>query len=35
VTLRPDLIAARGGLTAEEQALMEQHPPVDGLAGPI
>jgi tRNA (guanine37-N1)-methyltransferase len=26
--LRPDLIAARGGLTGEEQRLVEEHPPV-------
>ena len=32
--LRPDLIAARGGMTADEEALMALHPPVDGLAGP-
>jgi len=31
VAFRPDLIAARGGLTAEEEALMAAHPPVDGL----
>ncbi|HMJ77659.1 MAG TPA: tRNA (guanosine(37)-N1)-methyltransferase TrmD [Iamia sp.] len=31
VAVRPDLIAARGGLTAEEETLMAAHPPVDGL----
>jgi tRNA (guanine37-N1)-methyltransferase len=31
VALRPDLIEARGGLTAEEEALMAQHPPVPGF----
>jgi tRNA (guanine37-N1)-methyltransferase len=29
---RPDLLDARGGPTDEEQALMAEHPPVDGLA---
>jgi len=29
--LRPDLLAARGGLTSEDEALMALHPPVDGL----
>jgi tRNA (guanine37-N1)-methyltransferase len=29
--VRPDLIAARGGLTAEEEALMAAHPAVGGL----
>lgn len=28
---RPDLIEARGGLTDDEQALLDEHPPVDGL----
>ncbi len=32
--LRPDLLAARGGLTVEEQGLMAEHPPVLGLLGP-
>jgi len=32
--LRPDLVAARGGLGPEDQALMAAHPPVDGLLGP-
>jgi tRNA (guanine37-N1)-methyltransferase len=31
VALRPDLIAARGGLTPEDEALMVQHPPVPGF----
>lgn len=31
VALRPDLIAARGGLTPEDEALMAAHPPVEGL----
>jgi len=28
---RPDLVAARGGLTPEEEALLEAHPPVPGF----
>jgi len=28
---RPDLIEARGGLTDDERALLDEHPPVDGL----
>lgn len=32
VARRPDLIDARGGLTDDEEALMGEHPPVDGLA---
>lgn len=28
---RPDLIESRGGLTAEEEALLAQHPPVPGF----
>lgn len=31
VAVRPDLVAARGGLTPEEEALMAQHPPVPGF----
>jgi tRNA (guanine37-N1)-methyltransferase len=31
VAMRPDLIAARGGLTPEDEALMAQHPPVPGF----
>ena len=31
---RPDLIEARGGLTAEEQALVEEVPPVGGAEEP-
>lgn len=34
VALRPDLLVARGGVTAEEEALMAEHPPVLGLQGP-
>ena len=33
VALRPDLVAARGGLTATDEAAMAEFPPVDGLAG--
>lgn len=31
VALRPDLVAARGGLTAEDEAVMAEFPPVDAL----
>ncbi len=30
LALRPDLLAARGGLTAEEEALLDDVAPVDG-----
>lgn len=30
---RPDMVAARGGLTAEEEALVTAVPPIDGLTG--
>lgn len=31
LAVRPDLIAARGGLTPDEQALVDAHPPVPGF----